>query len=373
MSPHSDSAATSTNCTGDAHANTCGARRHLPPRAGYPASDPQKSRRISQLLRDRGYSPLRVTSPANPHMPVGVAGKAPRVEWRGGKPQPWTAGHSPEFCDGATTLDANVGVLGGGPLNIAALDIDPPKGASDTERVDFSRQLLRLLPSLGPAGDTLWNAPAKRTRYPGSLLIPFRTSQPMLKRKAAGQVGAVELLAAGQQFIGHGIHPAGNEWLWRGAALWEVAAQALPVIDNADVEALLAGIVASGVLGPPRLVTAAAPRPQNQRGYTSTYPATARLNRLFDKHDGAVLPAVRELIAEIGAAGEGRHDGLVAIAGRLVHQGWADERIHRLLTPKINECFGEGDWTDHFQAALDHARRKHAGRLANRRSVVWTA
>jgi hypothetical protein len=79
-------------------------------------------------------------------------------------------------------------------------------------------------------------------------------------------------------------------------------------------------------------------------------------------------------MVKTGTAGQGRrHYPLVAVAGRLVQLGWDDARIHRLITPQVNECFGVGDVTAHFQATIDHARAKQAAQIANLRSVRWSA
>src|SRR5262249_45891183 len=102
------------------------------------------------------------------------------------------------------------------------------------------------------------------------------------------------------------------------------------------------------------------------------YQATFRLRELFEKHDWLVRPAVRELIRELGAEGTGRHDGLVAIAGRLVHQKWTDEQVKNFLVPLTSEFFaGDEDWSQQIEQALEHARKRDdAGHQATR-GAAW--
>jgi hypothetical protein len=100
------------------------------------------------------------------------------------------------------------------------------------------------------------------------------------------------------------------------------------------------------------------------------FEATARLHELFDKHDGRVKPAIRELIAEIGRAGRGRHNAIIAVAGRMVLQNWHDQQALEFLTPLINEHFGDGDWTAEIEAALRHAHGREDAAFAAKPAAV---
>jgi hypothetical protein len=99
--------------------------------------------------------------------------------------------------------------------------------------------------------------------------------------------------------------------------------------------------------------------------------ATQRLNRLFENHNGLVMPAVRELVHEVGAEGTDRHNTLVAISGRLVYQRWNDNRVLEFLVPIVNEHFADGDWTAEIVAALRHARGREAARLSTMKTAMW--
>jgi hypothetical protein len=125
---------------------------------------------------------------------------------------------------------------------------------------------------------------------------------------------------------------------------------------------------APAVMQPPRPASAGTRRP------AATGPrlaATERLRTMFERFNGLVKPAVRELVREIGAEGSGRHDAVVAIAGRLVLQRWTVEQAVSFLAPIVNDAFGEGDWTGEIVAALAHARRREAERLSGMKGVRW--
>jgi hypothetical protein len=197
----------------------------------------------------------------------------------------------------------------------------------------------------------------------------------MRKHCITGQRGAVEVLAEGQQVLVHGWHPlslSGNPvmWYWhRDRAPWSVPVSDLPVVSHVELDRFLADLLASGLLGAP-LVRTQSTTVRQRFTRSVIYPATRRLNELFATHGGLVKPAVRELIAEVGAAGCGRHDALVAICGRLVFQRWDDKRALGFLAPLINRHFGDGDWTKEIQDALGHARRCEAARLSDARTTT---
>jgi hypothetical protein len=94
----------------------------------------------------------------------------------------------------------------------------------------------------------------------------------------------------------------------------------------------------------------------------SPYPATDRLSELLKQHNELVIPAVKELIEEVGKAGHGRHDALVVIAGRLVQLRWPYQQAVDWLTPTINESFNDGDWSCEIEAALNmHKNARRSG------------
>jgi hypothetical protein len=109
----------------------------------------------------------------------------------------------------------------------------------------------------------------------------------------------------------------------------------------------------------------------NTKRRTGPYDATTRLHVLFERYNGLVVPATRELIRQVGAEGCGRHDAVVAVCGRLVFQTWSDERAIEFLVPLVNDAFGEGDWTDEVLDALRHARRRAQERVGSVRTAIW--
>ena len=201
----------------------------------------------------------------------------------------------------------------------------------------------------------------------------------MTKIKVAGAKGALELLADGQQIAVHKYHPLSRHgvpvcWRWhQGRAPWTDggAVDDLPIIPVGDFVALMEQAERSGLLGAPVARPTTTTTVVSNR-HSAAYPATWRLHELFEKHDGRVRPAVRELVEDIGAAGSGRHDTIVAACGRLVFQKWTDAQAIGFLLPIVNEAFGEGCWLGEIQAALDHARRRDAARLQAMRGTTWT-
>jgi len=323
-----------------------------------------------------GYSPLAVHTPWSPSAGDG-AGKRPLVDMLDHQPQPWTQGHSRDRLMRVTLLSANTGLLLGGESALAALDIDPAKGADADAQWQVTSAAL----------DTIWrHCPALRgtplrLRGPASALLLFRTEAPMTKVKVAGEWGAVELLGQGQHVVVDGWHPrslggAPVRWRWhRERAPWTVPAAELPVIPAADVRTIMSEMRAAGLLGPPRSPPcASAPAAGRAGGGRGTaYEATARLRTLLDRHGGRVRPAVRELVAEIGAEGCGRHDALVAIAGRLVGLGWTERQAVELLVPIVNDRFGDGDWSREIETSLRHAHGREVVRQGAMKSMVWGA
>lgn len=333
-------------------------------------SDKVEVRRIRRAMPDLGYRPLAIHSPWSLAVGEASAGKQPLTEVVNGQKIPWRQGHSRERLMRISALSANTGLLLGGGAALISLDIDPSKTAAPCEQQAFAMAALKQIWS-GALGVGSRQA-LVRLRSPGSMLLLLRAGAPMSKIKVQGERGAVELLGEGQQCLVHGWHPRSRSgvpvrWTWHGdRAPWIVPVTDLPVVPASEIEAMMRRIAASGVLGAPReRAASAAAAPRHAGG--SAYPATARLNALFEKHDGLVRPAVRELVEQIGAEGTGRHDAVVAICGRLVMQRWADEQAVGFLAPLVNERFGDGDWTAEIEAAIAHAHRREAQRLSGAR------
>jgi hypothetical protein len=217
-----------------------------------------------------------------------------------------------------------------------------------------------------------------RIRAPASIAILFRCGVPMPKSKVAGERGAVELLCQGQHLLGHGWHRKSLDgepllWEWaRGRTSWSVPVADLPIIPAFELTRLMARIGTCGALGSPIQPTATTTGGQSSAARSTAYAATERLRQLFMKHNDLVKPAMRELIAEIGATGPGdRHDSVVAMAGRLVLQKWTDQQAIDFLVPAINGAFGESDWNGEIYRALAHARSCHKARFNSARRTEW--
>ena len=328
-----------------------------------------------QAMSAGGYVPLAVHTPWSRACPHEAAGKMPVTEVVDGERRSWTRGHSPKRLLDVTALSANTGTRLGGAHSPIALDLDPAKSASPAEQSAYTTDVLCLLRA-DPAWQQLRKAPM-RLREPASLLLLLRANEPITKLRCEGERGAVELLGEGQQCLVDGWHPrslagAPVRWTWRrGRAPWTVPVADLPVIPAMVLTMLMERIKASGVLGAPRSRRTTAPASRPGCARATAYSATERLRALFDKHDDLVRPAVRELIAQIGEEGAGRHDAIVAICGRIVLQRWADQQALDFLLPLINESFGDGDWTREIEAAMAHARRRDNERLGKLRSATW--
>lgn len=95
-------------------------------------------------------------------------------------------------------------------------------------------------------------------------------------------------------------------------------------------------------------------------GCTGT--ATARLRALLDATGGLITPAVRVLLREVVAPGEGRpgnrHATLIAVTARCMQAGWRDEDVRELVLPIINAEWNDGDWRAHLDRIIDWTRRQ---------------
>jgi hypothetical protein len=352
----------------------------LRPTAPITKADVRRAREIRLAMIANGYSPLSVSSPPNPYVPAHVAGKKPSVEYVDGKPKSWAEGHSFARLMKVSPMSTNTGLLLGGEQHLVAIDIDPAKIAASDERKEFAGNVLRLLLG-GELGPVFTRAPA-RSRFPGSVLLLLRADTEIRKLRIEGQCGAVELLSQGQQVVVDGLHPSSTvdnavRWTWRdGRAPWTLAIGDLPVIPSGEIERLLEAISAAGVLGPPIAASDRNVVPGRDSSPIATrrgraYPAAVRLRQLLNEHEGRVLPAIRQLVEKVGAAGTGRHDTVVAICGRLVARGWDAARAVDFLVPLLNQHFLEGDWTEEVERAFKHAEKRHADNLCKCGSTKW--
>jgi hypothetical protein len=356
-------------------------RLPLRPSAPITEADCRRAREIRLAMIANGYSPLSVSSPANPYVAAHVAGKKPSVEYADGVAKSWTAGHSQERLMSVSPMSSNTGLLLGGEHDLVAIDIDPAKNAGVDARRIFARSVLEIIRDSLFAEELLIHA-LGRKRDGASLALLFRTDEALPKQRVSGERGGVEALAQGQQIVVDGLHPSSTvdnpvRWTWRDdRAPWTVAIGDLPVIPGGEIERLLEAISVSGILGPPiaaRNRNCALGRgsstARTSRG--TAYPATVRLRQLLNEHEGRVLPSVRQLVEEVGAVGTGRHDAVVAICGRLVDLGWDEAWAVDFLVPLLNQHFLEGDWTEEVERAFKHAEKRHADNLCKCGSTRW--
>ncbi len=168
-------------------------------------------------LVDNGYAVI-------PIMPGSkVPGRFTQGEW---KPYPdWT-----RHCDRATTdveldiwrhwPDCGVGVACGA---VVALDIDTLDGELAIALADLAATML---------GDT----PCIRIGQAPKRLLVYRAETPFAGRKRH----PLEVLARGQQFVAHAIHPGtGRPYEWPEDTLLDVPLSGLPVVVEAQVLAWL--------------------------------------------------------------------------------------------------------------------------------------
>jgi hypothetical protein len=342
----------------------------------------QRACEIRACMLAGGYHPLSISTPANPYVEPQVAGKKPCVEYVDGVRRPWSEGHSLERLMQVTPMSSNTGVLLGGEHHLIALDIDPAKTADMVTRTAFARSIVEIVCG-GPLAERLILDALGRTRDGASIALLARADQEIHKQQVSGECGLVEILAHGQQIVVDGLHPASTvdnpmRWSWTNdRAPWTVAVDDLPVIAAVEIERLLAAISGAGVLGPPvaragRGVTRRGDGTRTRGARGEPYPATLRLRQLLQANEGRVKPAVRALVDEVGGAGTGRHDCLVAICGRLVALRWDAARAIDFLIPLMNQHFLDGDWTTEVERAIEHARRRNLENLCKCGSTTWT-
>jgi hypothetical protein len=350
------------------------AQTHEQPRlrAGCPITkqDLKEVRLKRQMMVRLGYRTIAVNSPWSLAVEPAGAGKQPLTEVVNGQKQPWARGRSSNRLMRATPLSANTGLLLGGDASLVALDLDPRKDASDASQQSFITDVL-FQPGLEP----LWwqEGALIRFREPYSVVMLLRADRAMGKIKVAGERGAAELLAEGQQVVVDGYHPrslSGSpvRWTWlEERSPWTVPAADLPVVPAAELEALMQRIAASGLLEAPLPHASVTTIVANR---TSSYDATKRLHTMVEKHEDLVRPATRERVEQIGGERSGRRDALVAIAGRLVLEGWSDQSAI-LLAGFVNDRFGEGDQTDEIIKALGRARKRVTERAEKKGPPTW--
>jgi len=186
---------------------------------------------VRARLWDAGFRPIPIYSVDHP---IKDAGKRPiGDDWRRRALR-----DPPEAVDAPPELAAlNTGILCDG-LRPIDLDVDDPRLAAR----------LRAL-AIKHLGETIIRTRANS----GRCLLVYRAAQGQPRKVAlSGQLGKVEVLGAGQQFVAFGKHPSGAALQWTPEAPSETALENLPVVTEAQIEAFL--MAAAPVIGaaPPR-------------------------------------------------------------------------------------------------------------------------
>ena len=89
--------------------------------------------------------------------------------------------------------------------------------------------------------DMLGDTPIRCRENSGRCLLPYRAATGLpTKRVLAGELGKVEVLGYGQQFVAHGVHPSGAELYWYPDPPEVMARDALPAVTEDQVTAFLA-------------------------------------------------------------------------------------------------------------------------------------
>ena len=141
-----------------------------------------KSSEIAEKLIKNGYQPI----------PIPKGQKGLRLKgWQASKFTPT------DFGD-----DANIGIRCG-DNRVAAIDIDITDATMAAEAVA----------ELERRHKATWMV---RTGQAPKCLLPFRYSIDGQRKSKVelGDVGAIEVLATGQQFVAFGLHPAGHQYAW---------------------------------------------------------------------------------------------------------------------------------------------------------------
>lgn len=110
-----------------------------------------------------------------------------------------------------------------------------------------------------------------------------------------------------------------------------------------------------------------APTPINGLGPPSNSMMNARMRELLRQHGGLVLPAIGALISEAVGPTNGpgnRHETLKTAVGKLGSRAWSADEITAFVLPRINQQWGDGDWSEHLASVVSWATGRDAARGA---------
>jgi hypothetical protein len=176
-------------------------------------------------LLANGYEPVPIIGPSEP---VKSAGKRPRLpQWESVELQPPVIkGWAREY-----PRDTNTGLRCG---HILGVDIDVTDAALSRSLEDLA------LAILGPT-------PLRRVGRAPKVLLAYRAAEVTAKAETPeiilpdGTKAQVEVLAKGQQFVSHGVHPDTRQaYIWTAQAPEQVPLTDLPVAAASRIKAYLA-------------------------------------------------------------------------------------------------------------------------------------
>jgi putative DNA primase/helicase len=89
--------------------------------------------------------------------------------------------------------------------------------------------------------DRLGDAPRRYRGNSGRCLLLYRAAEGERRKVSiAGNLGKIEVLGHGQQFVAHGVHPSGAALEWFPDPPWLIARDSLPAVSEEQVHAVLA-------------------------------------------------------------------------------------------------------------------------------------
>lgn len=188
-----------------------------------PLGTPTEVTALRLRLWDSGFRPVPIYNPDSDHP---SPGKAPMGErWgdearadppAGTKPAHPAALNSGILCDGLRAID---------------IDIDNPTIAASIK----ARAL-----------DMFGEAPMRYRQNSPRVLLLYRAAEgEPPKRSIAGDMGKVEVLGRGQQFVAFGVHPSGADLHWMPEAPGDVDLASLTALTEAQIDAFLAAVAPS--------------------------------------------------------------------------------------------------------------------------------
>lgn len=198
-----------------------------------PLGTPSQVSALRARMWDAGFRPVPIYNPDADHP---SAGKAPMGERWGDEARADPPG---AVRNAAHPAALNTGVLADG-LRAIDIDIDNPTIAASVK---------------AKALDMFGEAPMRYRANSSRVLLLYRAAAGTpSKRSISGDMGKVEVLGRGQQFVAFGVHPSGADLHWMPDAPGDIAADDLPALTEAQIDAFLDAVAPS--------VGAKAPTPQ---------------------------------------------------------------------------------------------------------------